>query len=156
MSKRILVAAAIFALGAADTASAEAVYTGVIRTIATTPECQYYSVGRLDNSQFHPSIAGNAAFSAISFLQPYSAVGYQLSNNDFDQFFRPVVSGGVGWGNPFSWTGSKVRIINQVPDTITASTPGVFLKGQIMKPEDDPGGQACIITFTASYVLRPF
>ena len=94
--------------------------------------------------------------SAISFLQPLSAVGYKLNGDSFDEFFRHVISGGVGWGDPYTWNGSKVRITHQVPETITSTTPGVFLRGQIMKPEDDPGGMACIITFTGSYVLRPF
>lgn len=143
-------------MAATTTASAETVFAGQIRTTAATAACQFYGVGRIDASQFHPTIAGNAAFSAISFLQPLSAVGYKLNNINFDATFRNVITGGVGWGDPFSWTGSQVRISSQSPATITATTPSVVLRGQIKKPENDPGGVACIITFTGAYVLRPF
>jgi hypothetical protein len=155
INRVVAFAAAAVAMGATS-AAAETVFAGTVRTTDVTPACQFYGVGRIDNSQFHPKIPGNAGFSAISFLQPHSAVGYKLENRNFDEFFRTVVSGGVGWGDPFEWTGSRVRVTVQIPEHITPSTPAVFLRGQIIKPEDDPGGTACIIDFDASYVLRPF
>jgi hypothetical protein len=143
-------------VAASTNASAEAVFAGVVRTVAVTPECEFYHVGRTDNSQFHPKIPGNASFAAISFLQPLSAVGYKLDGMNFDEHFRHVIEGGIGWGDPFEWEGSKVRVTHQVPEHITSNTPAVFLRGEIKKPEDDPGGTDCVITFHGSYVLRPF
>jgi hypothetical protein len=91
MINRIGFAIVAAAMAAATSASAETVYAGVVRTVAVTPECEFFDVGRLDTSHFHPNIAGNSAFSAISFLQTFSAMGYKLNNNTFDEYFRPVV-----------------------------------------------------------------
>jgi hypothetical protein len=156
MIRRLILAAAAVAMTVVTSASAETVFAGIIRTTAATAPCQFYDVGRIDASQFHPNIAGNANFSAISFLQPLSAVGYKLNGLAFDATFRNVITGGIGWGDPFNWTGSQVKIFFQSPATITATTPQLLLRGQIKKPENDPGGIACIITFSGSYVLRPF
>jgi hypothetical protein len=79
-------------------------------------------------------------------------MGYKLGNVPFDANFRPVVSGGIGWGDPFSWTGSVIRKTVQVPATITNTTPQVLIRGELKKPENDAGGALCVETFIGSYV----
>jgi hypothetical protein len=150
--------AAVFVTGLmllVSSASAETLFHGTLRVTKATSQCQFFSVGREFNSTFHPKMTGNANFSAISFIEKYYAVGYSLAGKVFTKTFQPVVSGGVGWGDPFSWTGSQVLVSFQSPAPVAANTPQLLLRGQVKKPENDPGGVACVIDFAASYVLSP-
>ena len=139
-------------------ASAETVFSGIIRVTAATPQCEFFNEegGRTFTSRFHPRIAGNADFTGLSFIQPLYAIGYSLEGASFTNAFQVVRSGGVGWGETYTYTpGSAIKITSMTPPTLTASTPQVLLRGQVRRPEDDPGGNLCIITFIGSYVLEP-
>lgn len=152
MIKGAIVATALVAVGTTS-ALAEIVFGGAFVVTAVTSQCQDTSVGKSGTSQFHPNVAGNLNFSAISFVHQFYATGYKLPSLPFDSTFRNVQSGGVGWGDPFTWTGSQVRLLTTLP-SITTATRFVSLKGQIKKFERDSGGATCVVTFDASYIRR--
>lgn len=153
MIKGAILAVGMFAFGT-STALAEVLFQGAFTVTAVTPACQETDVGFNGTSIFHPNTAGNANFSGISFVQQFFAIGHLLNGAPFDGTFRNVQTGGVGWGDAWTWTGSQLRLLAPIPPPITVQTRFVSLRGQIKKFYNDPGGAACVITFEASYSRR--
>ncbi len=127
---------------------------GTIKVTAKTAQCQNQNVGDIAASRFHPLIAGQGDQSeGFSFVYNLGGVGYNLQNHVLDTTFRTVVTGGLGWGGVYTQQTShfaKIQVLAHA--TVTASTQLLVLKGKIQRPDDDPGGLACVIDFTATYV----
>lgn len=154
MIRGVIIGAALVA-AATSGASAEVVFRGTTLITKVTPQCQNTRVGDTSVSRFHPKIAGNANFSGLSFVHQFSAIGYGLDGRSFDATLRAVRSGGVGWGDPYTWNGSKVAVTSSTPPLgqIKPTTRQLLLRGKIVKHDNDPGGAACVVDFAASYVL---
>ena len=156
MMKRAILAAALLAAATA-TASAEIVFVGTIKITAVSPQCQNINVNDINQSSFHPRVAGNANFSGISWVSNHSARGHGLNGLAFDATFRTVVTGGVGWGDPYEVDAARraqIRVLSYTPAlaNITNTTPTLTILGQVRRLFEDPGGLACIATFVGTYV----
>ena len=143
--------------GAATTASAETVFVGTIKITAVTAQCQNVHVNDYAQSVFHPKIVGNANFAGLSWVWTHYAKGHLLGGLNFDATFRTVTTGGVGWGDPYTWPSTKaaqiaVTYYSPAVASITAATPIVIIRGQFKRFNNDPGGLACVASFTGTYV----
>ena len=153
MIRGAILAAGLLAVGA-TAASAETVFSGMIRITAATAQCQGSHVGDISPSRFHPFFAGQTTQAeGLTFVYPLGGSGYSLSNHIFDATFRAVQSGYLGSSGVVVLPGAHWSQIGAVVrPAITNTTPTVVLRGQIKRPDDDGGGLACVVNFTGVYV----
>ncbi len=152
-----MIRGAILAAGlavGATAASAETVFSGMIRITATTVQCQGTHIGDISPSRFHPFFAGQATHAeGLTFIYPLGGSGYTLASHVFDPTFREVQSGYLGSsGVVVQPQPHRSQIAVAARPVINNTTPTLVLKGQIKRPDDDGGGLACVASFTGVYV----
>jgi hypothetical protein len=137
-------------------AAAEVLFEGTAVFTAVS-NCQFLPAVDQTTSRYHPRVLGNQNFTGLSFTYMFSSAGYKLVGKNFGPTFKNVESGGTGYGDNFTWTGSQILISEQNPATIDLSTRFVTLRGRIKKHYNDPGigGQPCIGDFEAAYIRDP-
>ncbi len=161
MIRGAILGAALVASGA-TTAMAETVFVGTIKFTAVTAQCQNVRLHEYARSTFHPAVrGGNQNFAGLSWVWTNYARGHKLNGANFDATFRTVVTGGTGWGDPYTVAAAQqaqIRITSYAPalGTITAATPTLTIVGQIRRLGNDPGGLACVATFLGTYVKDSF
>ena len=149
MLRKILAAGLLLALS--STASAEIIFQGTLKW-TSADWCLYERPGAAYTSAYHPRLAGNMNFSGLTTLYQFGGAGYQLTGADFNATYRPVEGVGLGWSG-YTFKNAYIRVTERSPATITAGTPFVTLKGQIMRPGNDPGvnGKICVVSFEGAY-----
>lgn len=138
------------------TAQAETLFRGLLHfTKVSGPECNDAGrVGDRYNTQFHPRIAGNANFAAITRLYDFGGISYKLEGASFTPTLQKTITGGLGWDAYTPQKPISVAVLTQVPANLTENSPTVTLTGKIKNPWGDPGSETCVVDFTAVYVRR--
>ncbi len=148
--------AIVFVMSMMATAQAETLFRGLLHfTKVSGPECN--NAGRLGdryNTQFHPRVAGNANFAAITRIFDFGGISMKLDGANFTPALQKTITGGLGWDAYTPQKSISVAVLTQVPSNLTSSSPTVTLTGKIKNPWGDPGSETCVVDFTAVYVRR--
>jgi hypothetical protein len=153
MAVRLLVSGVLLASLMAP-AAAETRYRGAV-VFTATKNCTANDaqVGWKFKSEFHPRLAGNGDFSAISLVYEYGAIGHKLNGANFTSTYATVKSGGVGWGDAYTPDKrTSVLVSSQQPQTIKSGTETVFLVGKFKNVWGQTGAEGCEVTFNGAYV----
>ena len=137
-------------------AQAETLFRGLLHfTAVSGPECNNAGrVGDRSNTQFHPRVAGNANFAAITRIHDFGGISYKLEGADFTPKLKKTITGGLGWDAYTPQKPISVAVLTQEPTNLKPNSPTVTLTGKIQNPWGDPGSEACVVDFTAVYVKR--
>jgi hypothetical protein len=150
MRRKWALAGAVLALMSAS-ARAEVTFQGTVKW-TNAQWCKFERPGAAYNSTYHPRVPGNMNFSGLTTLYQFGGAGYQLNNADFNHVFRPVLGVGLGWSG-YTFRGAKIRVTERSPAVINAGTPFVTMKGEIIRPSNDPGinGHVCVVAFEGAF-----
>jgi hypothetical protein len=156
VSKKVLLAAAMFAWLGADTGFAETRFRGnILFTAVQNCPDGYAREGWHFRSEFHPRVAGNDNFSAVSLVFDYGAAGFKLDNANFTASYQEVLTGGVGWGDAYVPPQKAFVLVSaQQPATLSPTSPSVIVTGKIKNVWGQDEGVNCEVSFRGVYARK--
>ena len=130
-------------------ASAEAYFVGKVIFTTSTGTCEWNPVGSRRSARFAPAgVSNNGSDTRLSLFDDWNAIGMTLTNGSFASTFKAVTAYEV-WAGAGDAGVVKVRVSNQKPASIAATTDNVELQGQI---KGGIAGPDCVLTYRMNLV----
>ena len=156
MKRALLSMAVALVTGLLSFAPAEAAqvnFIGQFTIVAQAGVCDFNRVGERYSARFRPANLGdNNEDTNLTLFSDGFSLGFRKNNGSFNNTFQVVdwvsIGGGFGFDENITVT---LKILTQAPQTLTASTPFLYMTGQIQNYDFDPG---CVVLFTSGFTRR--